>query len=789
MNFPVPWRSLLPVDAVTAVTGTDGRMLREIVDATGAGVDISADGETPTTLSDKICTVSGSVEQKEAACRRIVDKLRGMQDVADQEPGVFVIIVPSCAAPVVVGQRGAQIKEVIELSGAEISVGKENIIGMLDQPIGITGTGGQVVSAVSKINAILQDLADRGRLQPSDFKYRPGATASSLGMGDGGGGGPRGPAPSGGNPRTHAKFVAPTQVAGWIIGKQGRHIRELQENSGAHIQVMKEGEVPPGVSPLDRVIEIGGRFEAKAEGIQIVLMAIDSMPALQAPRETQMLIPNALSKESEVKDVQQMSGAELEVRDLPGHDESLCTVLGTIEARVKAAQQFLTRLEEVVADGSAFGAADSASYRSSANDRGPASQPISRESAPAPSFGGGGASREANRSEDPWSRGDPWSQGKPNPPPGRREPEVREPAREPYREPARETPAPARDPAPTVRDPPGLAATSSSMGSSAPNGGARNESGAAGRSVSFGDPEVVTFNATSGSPSTSVGSREELQRSNESSDSRRSFGPSDGGRSQGFGGSGPGAGFNAPSEKTTTTFSASGGGGTQMSFSPESRGSAGGGGANPSQTSFAPSGGGAKPSQTSFAPSGAASGTPSQTSFAPSGSASGTPSQMSFTPSGGMGGGSSASTAPGTSFGPSGGGSGMQSFGMGCGGDGMGMMGSMGAGGMGMGMFNPMMGMGMGFGISHNEAAFCQALQSQGMQSQLLLLFPQDLLEKALIPKGDLAAIAGRCQIRIDLGDHVAPNMRQVALSGTIAANAMAAYFLQEKSSQYGTGP
>merc|ERR1719198_28016 len=99
-----------------------------------------------------------------------------------------------------------------------------------------------------------------------------------------------GPRPTGGNPKTHVKFVVTTQVAGWIIGKQGRHIRELQENSGAHIQVLKEGDVPPGVSPTDRVVEIGGTFDSRAEGIQIVLMAIDSMPALQAPRETLMLV-------------------------------------------------------------------------------------------------------------------------------------------------------------------------------------------------------------------------------------------------------------------------------------------------------------------------------------------------------------------------------------------------------------------------------------------------------------------------------------------------------------------
>merc|ERR1719265_1076543 len=106
------------------------------------------------------------------------------------------------------------------------------------------------------------------------------------------------------NPMTHAKFVVPTQVAGWIIGKQGKHIRELQENSGAHIQVLKDGEVPPGVSIGDRVVEIGGRFEAKSEGIQIVLMAVDSMPALQAPRDTMMLIPNILSRSTEIEDLQ-----------------------------------------------------------------------------------------------------------------------------------------------------------------------------------------------------------------------------------------------------------------------------------------------------------------------------------------------------------------------------------------------------------------------------------------------------------------------------------------------------
>ncbi|CAE6973179.1 BTR1 [Symbiodinium sp. KB8] len=386
-----------PADAVPTFSGQDG--LREICDATGAGCEVSGEGDTPSSLSDKILTISGNVEQKEAACRRIVDKLRVLQEVIDQEPGVFVIIVPSAAAPAVIGSKGAQIKEVIELSGAEVSVAKESIIGMNDQPIGVTGTGGQVVSAVSKINAILQDLADRGRLQPTDFRYRPGAQRPEDSGGSSFGAPGRAAQPTGGNPRTNAKFVVATQVAGWIIGKQGRHIRELQENSGAHIQVLKEGEVPPGVPVTDRIVEIGGRFEAKAEGIQIILIAVDNMPALSAPRETLMLIPRQLTSDSEIKDVRQMSGCEIEVRDLPSHDEGLCTLLGNIESRVKAAQQFLKRLEEVMADGSVSLPAPSYGARPSPSETLPEASDVWAKPAP-------------SAKDDPWAREDPWSKAR-----------------------------------------------------------------------------------------------------------------------------------------------------------------------------------------------------------------------------------------------------------------------------------------------------------------------------------------------------------------------------------------
>ena len=59
--------------------------------------------------------------------------------------GYFVIVVPASAVPVIVGAKGANIKEVLEHSEVELSIGKENIMGMPDTPIGLEGTAAQVI--------------------------------------------------------------------------------------------------------------------------------------------------------------------------------------------------------------------------------------------------------------------------------------------------------------------------------------------------------------------------------------------------------------------------------------------------------------------------------------------------------------------------------------------------------------------------------------------------------------------------------------------------------------------
>ncbi|CAJ1438923.1 unnamed protein product, partial [Effrenium voratum] len=98
--------------------------------------------------------------------------------------------------------------------------------------------------------------------------------------------------------------------------------------------------------------------------------------------------------------------------------------------------------------------------------------------------------------------------------------------------------------------------------------------------------------------------------------------------------------------------------------------------------------------------------------------------------------------------------------------------------GMGLGLGMPSLD---SFGGMGNEFMFRAALQSgmiAGSQSQLHLLLPSSLLHQTLIPKGHLAEIAQKCQVHLELGQEVS-SLQQVTLRGGIAANAVAAYFLQ----------
>lgn len=110
------------------------------------------------------------------------------------------------------------------------------------------------------------------------------ALAESNGTGGGGSGGPRttnfgglyGPGAG-----TSVEIMVATSIVGKIIGRGGETIRELQDRTGARIQVQKDTDVPPGVTER-RITVIGNDSDVARAKEEIMRIIQDREREMQA---------------------------------------------------------------------------------------------------------------------------------------------------------------------------------------------------------------------------------------------------------------------------------------------------------------------------------------------------------------------------------------------------------------------------------------------------------------------------------------------------------------------------
>lgn len=334
MGFTIPWRCLIPVDAVESIFGADGGTT--ISNESGAGVSISTEDEAPQTLSDKIVTISGSVEEKEKACHFIMKDLWTSQGIGSDEDGIFVLIVPSNYVGAIIGPKGVKIKEIMQTSGADINVGREAIIGMPDNPMVVNGSQSQVTKAALMAMAVLQEFADRDKISQDDFKYIPGRSAT-----------PRPPSRAGSGPA--ARFIVPKGVTGYIIGRGGEKIRNMKEQTGAYIQIRGNDDEPnTGLTEEERSLEIRGDPESRAQGVKAVFVEMDQMP--DPPNDVRMLVPSIVP----ITASDFANGAEVEVsvdsavRGSGAQQEKVVVISGPVFPRLKVVFSILTLMDEEI---------------------------------------------------------------------------------------------------------------------------------------------------------------------------------------------------------------------------------------------------------------------------------------------------------------------------------------------------------------------------------------------------------------------------------------------------------
>jgi transcription antitermination factor NusA-like protein len=170
-SFHAPYRCLIPRECVSALIGKGGLVLRHLSVDTRSEVNIVKDLDTPNGLSDRIICINGTSRSKREALSLVLSQIRKQLDFPERDEMPFNILVPEQTAAILIGTRGATISAMKDRSGTHMEVSRENVTGTGDRALTIRGSVDCTVKAVEEVSSILQSLANRGKLQKSDFPF------------------------------------------------------------------------------------------------------------------------------------------------------------------------------------------------------------------------------------------------------------------------------------------------------------------------------------------------------------------------------------------------------------------------------------------------------------------------------------------------------------------------------------------------------------------------------------------------------------------------------------------
>jgi len=282
-------------DRISTVIGKGGKNVKMITQDSGARIDISKDNNPKGTVN-----IIGTPEQIHKAKALIADLLKSETGKTENKDSTKVaVIVGAANIRTVIGKSGSMINKIESETGARLDISKE---GNTEGRVNVSGSAEQVAQAKAMIEAVCK-------------------------------------------PKVHEcteEMDLEKDSVGLVIGNGGKTIRRLMEESGADINVSRDGECKCTIS---------GSVEAVAQAKELIAKCLTSRstkgPAAGEAQE--VLDVGEFSKQligrsgSTINEIQDSTGASLNV----SRDENpRVTITGTKEAVAEAK----ARVEQILAN-------------------------------------------------------------------------------------------------------------------------------------------------------------------------------------------------------------------------------------------------------------------------------------------------------------------------------------------------------------------------------------------------------------------------------------------------------
>ncbi|XP_066568728.1 far upstream element-binding protein 3 isoform X4 [Amia ocellicauda] len=242
---------LIPASKVGLVIGKGGDTIKQLQERTGVKMIMIQDGPMPTG-ADKPLRITGDPYKVQQARELVVEIIRdkdqgdfrgGRSDFGSRLGGSSLdVAVPRFAVGIVIGRNGEMIKKIQNDAGVRIQFKPDDGISP-DRIAQVMGQPERCQHAVHLINELVHTAQER-----DGFGGPGGPRGRGRGRGEWNLGAPGG--------LQEVTYTIPADKCGLVIGKGGETIKNINQQSGAHVELQRNP--PPNTDPNVRIFSIRG---------------------------------------------------------------------------------------------------------------------------------------------------------------------------------------------------------------------------------------------------------------------------------------------------------------------------------------------------------------------------------------------------------------------------------------------------------------------------------------------------------------------------------------------------
>ncbi|KAI4886469.1 hypothetical protein NFI96_011908, partial [Prochilodus magdalenae] len=241
---------LIPASKVGLVIGKGGDTIKQLQERTGVKMIMIQDGPMPTG-ADKPLRITGDPFKVQQARELVVEIIRekdqgdfraGRGDFSSRLGGSSLdVAVPRFAVGIVIGRNGEMIKKIQNDAGVRIQFKPDDGISP-DRIAQVMGQPDRCQHAVHLINELVHTAQERDGFGGA-LGSRGRGRSRDWNMG----------APGG---LQEVTYTIPADKCGLVIGKGGETIKNINQQSGAHVELQRNP--PPNTDPNVRIFSIRG---------------------------------------------------------------------------------------------------------------------------------------------------------------------------------------------------------------------------------------------------------------------------------------------------------------------------------------------------------------------------------------------------------------------------------------------------------------------------------------------------------------------------------------------------